>query len=150
MGLAENIKYLRLSQGRTLCDVRRQLGMANTKPLQNWEEGITTPSLFYCTLLADVYKVSLDEMCLSRPAVPCKHLECQPLGARIRLYRKLNGLQQAELAEKIGVKQTFISRWELGYQDPILDYAIKLSDALGISLDELVGREVKNGETTVL
>jgi DNA-binding XRE family transcriptional regulator len=39
-------------------------------------------------------------------------------GEVIRKYRKLNGLMQAELAEKLGVTETTIYNWESGRKKP--------------------------------
>ena len=53
--------------------------------------------------------------------------------ARIRLDR---GLTQAQLAEMIGCPRQTIARWETGVRVPSLTYLVKLSRALGCSLDE--------------
>jgi transcriptional regulator with XRE-family HTH domain len=62
------------------------------------------------------------------------------IGERIIKIRKARGLKQYELADKIGVKYTLLSRWENGVGYPSLFSAIDLADALDVSLDYLVGR----------
>lgn len=53
--------------------------------------------------------------------------------ARLRIDR---GLTQARLAEMIGCPRQTIARWETGARVPRLTYLVKLSRALGCSLDE--------------
>ncbi len=57
--------------------------------------------------------------------------------------RKELGITQDELADKLGVSRQSISKWENGECMPDSDKLIRLSDVLGMSLDELTGREVR-------
>lgn len=59
--------------------------------------------------------------------------------------RKLLGITQDELAEKLDVSRQSISKWENGECMPEAEKLIKLADILDISLDELTGR--KNSES---
>ena len=59
--------------------------------------------------------------------------------------RKLFGITQDELAEKLDVSRQSISKWENGECMPEAEKLIKLADILDISLDELTGR--KNPES---
>ena len=52
--------------------------------------------------------------------------------------RKMAGLTQEELAEKIGVSRQSLSKWEKGESIPDLENAASIAQALGASLDELV------------
>ena len=51
--------------------------------------------------------------------------------AQIVKARKENGLTQQELAERIGTKQSNISRLESGDYNPSLDFIIKTAQGLG-------------------
>jgi len=62
------------------------------------------------------------------------------LGERIRKARK-GKMTQAELAEKIGVHEITIRRWELGERLPDTDSIQKISQVLGVSISELMGEE---------
>ena len=61
----------------------------------------------------------------------------------LKQHRELNGLTQAEVAKATGLNQSSISRWEEGKRSPSIECCIILADFYGISLDELVGHEVK-------
>lgn len=55
------------------------------------------------------------------------------IGDRIRQARKAAGLNQSELAQRIGVSQPAIATWESGVHDPRRVVMAKLADALSIS-----------------
>ena len=58
----------------------------------------------------------------------------------IRL-RKMKGLTQEALAEKIGVTRQAIAKWEAGETIPDLERARLIADVMGVSLDDLSGFE---------
>jgi len=58
----------------------------------------------------------------------------------IKSRRLALGLSQAQLAERAGVSLRQLARYEAGQQQPVLNAAVALADALGISLTELAGR----------
>jgi ribosome-binding protein aMBF1 (putative translation factor) len=50
--------------------------------------------------------------------------------------RRALGLTQQELADKLGVSQVMISRWESGEPNYTIETLVKLSIALGVNLRE--------------
>lgn len=60
------------------------------------------------------------------------------LGDRVRTYRKAKGLTQEALAKAIGVSKTTITGYELGYREPDVEKIKLLSDALGVTGDDLL------------
>ncbi len=54
--------------------------------------------------------------------------------------RKEKGLTREELAEKIGTSGPIVGRYERGDMMPSVDIATKISEALEVSLDFLVGK----------
>lgn len=66
------------------------------------------------------------------------------IGNEIIRLRKSMGLSQEELGEKIGVARQTISKWELNETSPDLKQACELSKIFKVSLDELVGNDVKD------
>ncbi len=61
--------------------------------------------------------------------------------------RKKNNLSQEELAEKLGISRQAISKWERGDASPDTDNLIQLSNLYRVSLDELLGIDVKTFKT---
>jgi ribosome-binding protein aMBF1 (putative translation factor) len=49
-------------------------------------------------------------------------------------YRIKHGITQAELARRIGTKQSAISRFESGSENPTIDFLKKIAKALGVKL----------------
>ena len=63
-------------------------------------------------------------------------------GAIIRRLREDLGLSQSELARNAGVHLRQIRRYESGEQQPVLPVAVRLADALGVSVNELAGKPI--------
>jgi putative molybdopterin biosynthesis protein len=60
-------------------------------------------------------------------------------GTRLRLARQARGLSQQHLAGMAGVTRQAVSAVESGHSDPSLRVALSLSDALGMTVEELFG-----------
>lgn len=65
------------------------------------------------------------------------------IGKNIRRIRKSKGLKIKDLAEKTGYSYGHIHRVENDIHIPKITTVIDIADVLDVSLDELVGREVK-------
>ena len=64
------------------------------------------------------------------------------LSKRLKELRKNKGWSQQKLAEKTGLSFNAITKIEQGLaKHPTLRTLLKLSDAFGVGLDELVGRK---------
>ena len=61
---------------------------------------------------------------------------------RLAEVRKQKGMNQFELAKAMGCTQGLISKYEAGQANIQLNTLIDICDALGCSLDYLLGREV--------
>ena len=61
------------------------------------------------------------------------------LGLKIAYYRKLNGLTQEELAEKVGVSTQAVSKWEQQLSCPDIMLLPTLADIFRITIDDLFG-----------
>lgn len=64
------------------------------------------------------------------------------IAERIRLYRQQKSLSQAELAERSGVNNKSLSRYELDTSVPPADALKAIADALGVSADALLSDDV--------
>lgn len=65
--------------------------------------------------------------------------------AAMRAAREKAGFSQAELARRAGVLQCMVNKWENGVCDPSIFSAICVTEVLGISIDEYIGRGTGNG-----
>jgi len=57
----------------------------------------------------------------------------------MKIARLKKGLNQSELAELVGVQSKIISRYETGVNYPTVDTLLKISEALNVSVDYLLG-----------
>ncbi len=60
------------------------------------------------------------------------------LGMMISSLRKENGMTQLELAEKMGVTDKAVSKWERDLSYPDVNSIPKLAEIFGVSVDELM------------
>ncbi|NCA68443.1 MAG: XRE family transcriptional regulator, partial [Clostridia bacterium] len=68
------------------------------------------------------------------------------VGERIKTRRKRKQLTQSQLAEIVGVSTQAISKWETGGGMPDISQIVPLSQALGMSTDELLGNQNRRKE----
>lgn len=68
------------------------------------------------------------------------------LPVKLKQARSERGLTQGQLAKKTGVDIQRLSKYERGVLVPTTEVIVKISDALGVSLDYLL----KNGKNTVV
>lgn len=61
------------------------------------------------------------------------------LGLKIAWYRRLIGLTQEELAERVGVSTQAVSKWEQQLSCPDILLLPELAKIFGITIDELFG-----------
>ncbi len=62
-------------------------------------------------------------------------------GEALKYQREIHGYSQTSLAKATGIKQQNINRWEKGVL-PNIDFCVQLADFYGITLDELIGRDL--------
>ena len=66
------------------------------------------------------------------------------LGMMISSLRKENGMTQLELAEKMGVTDKAVSKWERDLSYPDVNSIPKLADIFGVSVDELMHNRMES------
>ena len=67
-------------------------------------------------------------------------------GEEIKATRKAYKYTQTELAKATGIPQNTISWIELDKGIPNIQQCAILADFYGITIDELIGRDIKNGK----
>jgi len=60
---------------------------------------------------------------------------------RLRKARQDKGLSQADLAKKASLQPSAVSHFETGTRSPSFENLRRLADALGVSIDYLLGRQ---------
>ena len=68
----------------------------------------------------------------------------ETLGMMIASLRKEKGMTQLELAEKMGVTDKAVSKWERDISCPDINTIPKLAELFGISVDELMRFKVES------
>ena len=70
--------------------------------------------------------------------------KCRLLGAKIKYYRTIAGMNQTALAIKLGISYQYLSRIECGKQSPSFPLLVSLAEELQVDLAELVSeRDVR-------
>ena len=65
------------------------------------------------------------------------------IGQAMRNARKRKGITASKLSAITGYNKYTISRWENDKAVPTLISVIDIADTLGVSIDELIGHEVR-------
>ncbi len=76
-----------------------------------------------------------------------ENMKKQTLGMMIASLRKEKGMTQLELADKMGVTDKAVSKWERDLSCPDINSIPQLSEILGVSVDELM--QIKKTDQTV-
>ena len=56
------------------------------------------------------------------------------IGLQIKMYRKFKKISQFELAEKVGISQTYLSQLENNFKNPGLSLLVKIATELNVTL----------------
>lgn len=65
------------------------------------------------------------------------------LAENLKILRKQKGFSQEELAVRVNVVRQTVSKWEKGLSVPDADIVVKLAEVLDVSVNELLGEEIK-------
>tara|TARA_B100001093_G_scaffold22103_1_gene19698 strand:+ start:296 stop:709 length:414 start_codon:yes stop_codon:yes gene_type:complete len=72
-------------------------------------------------------------------------------GERMAYFRKQKGLTQQELAQELDISRELVGHYERRCENPSIEFLIKLSKVIDISIDELLGlkpEKQKKGPST--
>ena len=70
------------------------------------------------------------------------------VGQRIQHYRKLQGLSQEELGQKLLVSRQTVSLWENDQTLPTIDNLMRLKEIFGVTIDEILDNKSEQREET--
>lgn len=68
----------------------------------------------------------------------------------LRYIRQSKGISQQELADKLNLDRSTISRWENDEMDITIGNAIKIADYFNIPIEDFTGRDLSNQENITL
>ncbi len=60
------------------------------------------------------------------------------IGAKVKYYRTISGMNQSELADRVGVSYQYLSRIETGKQTPSLMLLMGIAETLEVSVAGLI------------
>lgn len=72
------------------------------------------------------------------------HIMEETFGQRLSRLRKEKGLTQEDIAKRIIISPQAVSKWENDISSPDILVLSSLADILGVSVDELLGRQEEN------
>lgn len=119
------LRRLRLSWGWSQAELGERMGLAPSA-VSRREAGLTQVSLAELKMLADSIGWSVGRMLEHHPD------DNVALARRIRMRRKELGISQTELAEKLGIGQSAMSRIETGEVEPSGDTLDRLIALLNL------------------
>ena len=67
------------------------------------------------------------------------------IGENIKSFRESKGLTQAQLAEQLGVDQSYIAKVEKSVRSPTVMFVEATAKTMGCTLDELLGYGTPTG-----
>lgn len=65
------------------------------------------------------------------------------INSRLVELREMHNLSRIEMAAKLGVNRSTITRYETGNIRPDLDMLLKIKEMFGVSLDWLAGDDIR-------
>ncbi len=65
-------------------------------------------------------------------------------GEELKYQRLKRNKTLLQVEKDTGISNSNLSRWESGKVLPNIEFCVKLADYYGISIDELIGREIKH------
>lgn len=134
MPTGKKIKSIRNKSNLTQQELADLAGIS-LRALSNYEGGTRVPPLEIMIRLAKALNVDIKDLDAKSPLVDYYD---DILGKKIKLYRKYKSLTQKQLADKIGVSEITIRRYESNQKEPKHNTLIKIAEALDISIKELI------------
>ena len=78
-----------------------------------------------------------------------KYIGSVSIGHQLKKYRELAGMTQYQMAAKLHLGETTYGNYERGVREPDIDTLKRICDYFHVSMDVMVGRQIKNPQTSV-
>lgn len=126
---ARNLKRLMEENGKSRTDICKALNIKYTT-LTDWLNAKTYPRIDALQLLANYFHVSKADL--------VEELSNNSLGNKIKSYRIMNDLSQADLGKKLFTSGACISSWERGRTEPSLDQIKAIAEIFNIPVEDFI------------
>lgn len=145
MTIGESMRKARENAGLTLQKLAFFSNLT-TSFLSRLERDMFNPNIKKVIELSDVIGISIDDY-IGRKGYR-RNLKTSvklTTGQSIQRTRESKGISIDKLVEMTGYEKRELNNWEKDRHSPRLIAVIDIADALGVSIDELVGHEMKEG-----
>lgn len=140
------IREARKRCGLTMKKLGEMVG-ASEASISLYETGKHEPSNKILVRIADALHVTVDYLLCHDELPADEDAQEQPtIGSRVQELRKKRGLSQEQLADLASLNRVTVAKYESGRIEPGAQALARIADALGVSLDCLMGREEKPDE----
>ncbi len=127
------IRFLRLKRGITQEELAERLGVEKAS-IYNWEVGKVIPRMKHLKKLSEIFEVPVYDLLREGPVGNI--FNSSAVMGKIKLLRKMHGLSQKELADRVGVTVGAVSKWERGLSLPDKVHLKKLSEIFNVPVSE--------------
>lgn len=146
----ERLRQLRQAHKLTQTDLAHRLGLARHGYISNLEAGRKAPSLELVVRIADLFRVTTDDLLReegSKPLSTSGVLSLQDVnahpprlfGAKLRYLRLQHHVLQVDLALELGLsRQGYVSNLEVGRKEPSLELVMRVAERFNVSTDYLL------------
>ncbi len=136
--LGNRLSLLRTNKGYSQRQVAAFLNVT-PQAVSKWERGIGVPDLSILLTIANLYKVSLDNLILFKENHTFKEeyvFEPRTNGKCLRILRKSHRLSLKDFADILGVTFQSVSKWEHGETVPELENILSICQYFDLTLDD--------------
>ena len=149
MSVGTNIRLKRRSLGWTQDDLAEKMDCGSRFIISKIESGAIKPTKEEIARFANILGTSVDYL-MGSVDYKTDSNEQKAIGARIRNRRKELHMSQDELAQRIGISRSTLTRYEQGNIDKLPAYLMKpIADALEVPVGYLVEVPPTSAEETL-
>ena len=133
----ERLKILRKEKGYTQTQLAKMLKTSQAN-LSGWERGEWEPDNDNLKKMALIFGVTVDYLIEANDNRTEK--TSKTFFSTLKALRKEKEITQTELADRLFIDQTTVSKWELGKAIPDQKMLLRLAELFNVSVDYLLGR----------
>ena len=137
----EVLKELIVENLANLTEVSQELECGEST-LSRYTSGLALPTLEMTVRLADYFSVTCDYLLgLNEENAADRFKRCPPFGKRFDEVLKHFKVSRYRLTQTTGIAESVMRYWVQGKTEPTITNVVKIAQALGCTVDFLIGRE---------